>query len=76
MKNATLLCVGARCKCVCVSVIYAVMYCKAVEYPDLSRNQFCSITHSCLTLCDPMNCSTPGLHVLHQLLRSTQILVH
>ena len=40
MKNATLLCVGARCKCVCVSVIYAVMYCKAVEYPDLSSNQF------------------------------------
>ena len=25
----------------------------------------CSVTQSCLTLCDPMNCSTPGFHVLH-----------
>ena len=24
----------------------------------------CSVTHSCLTLCDPMNCNTPGLPVL------------
>ena len=27
---------------------------------------------SCLTLCDPMNCSMPGLHVPHQLLEFTQ----
>ena len=25
--------------------------------------QFSSVTQSCLTLCDPMNCSTPGLPV-------------
>ena len=25
------------------------------------------VTHSCLTLCDPMDCSTPGLPVHHQL---------
>ena len=30
--------------------------------------QFSSVTQSCLTLCDPMNCSTPGLPVHHQLL--------
>ena len=29
--------------------------------------QFSSVTQSCLTLCDPMNCSTPGLPVHHQL---------
>ena len=29
--------------------------------------QFRSVAQSCLTLCDPMNCSTPGLPVLHQL---------
>ena len=29
--------------------------------------QFSSVAQSCLTLCDPMNCSTPGLPV-HQLL--------
>ena len=34
--------------------------------------QFSSITQSCLTLCDPMNHSTPGLPVHHQLLEFTQ----
>ena len=29
--------------------------------------QFSSVTQSCLTLCDPMNRSTPGLPVHHQL---------
>ena len=29
--------------------------------------QFSSVTQSCLTLCDPMNHSTPGLPVHHQL---------
>ena len=29
--------------------------------------QFSSVTQSCPTLCDPMNCSTPGLPVHHQL---------
>ena len=36
----------------------------------------CSVTKLCLTLCDPMDCSTPGLHVHHQLLGFTQIHVH
>ena len=35
--------------------------------------QFSSVIQSCLTLCDPMNCSTPGLPVHHQLLEFTQI---
>ena len=30
----------------------------------LSRFQFSSVAQSCPTLCDPMNCSTPGLPVL------------
>ena len=34
--------------------------------------QFSSVTQSCPTLYDPMNCSTPGLPVLHQLLELTQ----
>ena len=29
--------------------------------------QFSLVAQSCLTLCDPMNCSTPGLPVHHQL---------
>ena len=32
--------------------------------------QFSSVTQSCLTLCDPMDCSTPGLPVLSPTLRT------
>ena len=38
--------------------------------------QFSSVAQLCLTLCDPMNCSTPGLPVYHQLPESTQTHVH
>jgi len=38
--------------------------------------QFNSVTQSCLTLCDPMNCSMPGLSVHHQFLEFTQTHVH
>ena len=38
--------------------------------------QFSSVDQSCLTLCDPMNCSTPGLPVHHQLPEFTQTRVH
>ena len=38
--------------------------------------QFNSVTQSCLTLCDPMDCSTPGLPVHHQLPEFTQTHVH
>ena len=38
--------------------------------------QFRSVTQSCLTLCDPMNGSTPGLPVHHQLPEFTQTHVH
>ena len=41
-----------------------------------SSVQFCSVTLSCLTLCDPMNRSTPGLPVYPQLPEFTQTHVH
>ena len=34
------------------------------------------VTQSCPTLCNPMNCSTPGFPVLHCLLESAQTHVH
>ena len=34
--------------------------------------QFSSVAQSCPALCDPMNCSTPGLPVHHQLPEFTQ----
>ena len=42
----------------------------------MSSVQFSSFTQSCLTLCDPMNHSMPGLPVHHQLPESTQTHVH
>ena len=38
-----------------------------------SSVQFSSVSQLCPTLCDLMNCSTPGLAVHHQLLEFTQI---
>ena len=38
--------------------------------------QFSSVTQSCPTLCDLINCSTPGFSVHHQLPEFTQTHVH
>ena len=42
----------------------------------LRSDQIRSVTQSLPTLCDPMNCSTPGLPVHHQLPEFTQTHVH
>ena len=36
----------------------------------------CSVAQSCLTLWDPLDCSTPGFPVFHHLLKFAQIHVH
>ena len=38
----------------------------------LGQLQFSSVAQSCPTLCDPVDCSTPGLPVHHQLPELTQ----
>ena len=38
--------------------------------------KFSSVTQSCPTLCDPMDCSMPGFPVHHQLLEFTQTHIH
>ena len=38
--------------------------------------QFSSVAQSCPTLCDPVDCSTPGLPAHHQLLEFTQTHVY
>ena len=43
-------------------------------YPELPK--FSSVAQSCLTLCNPLDCSTPDFHVHHQLLEPTQTHVH
>ena len=42
----------------------------------LSSVQFSSVAQSCPTLCDPMDCSTPGFPVHHHLLEPTPTYVH
>ena len=37
---------------------------------------FCAAAQSCPTLCDPMDCSMPGLPVHHQLPEPTQTHIH
>ena len=44
----------------------------SVILPCFVKFQFSSVAQSCLTLCDPMNQSTPGLPVHHQLRKFTQ----
>ena len=45
-------------------------------WATFSSVQFSSVAQSCPTLCDPMNHSTPGLPVHHELPEFTQIHVH
>ena len=49
--------------------IHQIIHTKYVQF-------FSSVAQSCPTLCDPINCSTPGLAVHHQLPEFTQTQVH
>ena len=76
------------CVCACVHIhIFSILfyllywlfniYLILIQYPHwFGSVQFSSVAQSCPTLCDPMNRSTPGLPVHHQLLESTQTHVH
>ena len=41
---------------------------------ELQANYCCSVAQSCPTVCDPMDCSTPGFPVLHHLPQLAQTL--
>ena len=49
-----------------------------VIFSNITKNylQFSLVAQSCPILCDPMNCSMPGLPVHHQLPEFTQTHVH
>ena len=60
--------------------LYLIGYVYAVQEPGGKFSstyqvtpQFSSVTQSCLSLCDPVNCSTPGLPVHHQLPEFSQM---
>ena len=53
------------------------LFCEAVKKTkNICSVQFSSVSQSCLTLCDPMNHSMPGLPIHHQLPEFTQTVVH
>ena len=47
-----------------------------LQRTGISSVQFSSVAQSCPILCDPMNCSMPGLPIHHQLPEFTQTHVH
>ena len=49
---------------------------KPKSWHRVSSVQFSSVAMLCPTLCDPMDCSTPGFPVYHQLPEPTQTHVH
>ena len=60
-----------------VSLQYNVMLVSAVQQSEsVIAVCYCSVTQLCLTLCYPMNCSTPGFPVLHHLPELAQTHVH
>ena len=55
---------------------FFLSFCWVLRFLCIGSVQFSSVTQSYLTLCYPMDCSTPGLPVYHQLPESTQTHVH
>ena len=63
--------------CPCILLPDAVFLPPCHTFKDFSDYiQFSSVVQSCLTLWDPMNCSTPGLPIHHQVTEFTQTHVH
>ena len=64
----------------CRLLFYSITVSNVTIFLILFLEQLCqsvsSVAQSCPTLCDPMNRSTPGLPVHHQLPGFTQIHVH
>ena len=52
------------------------LFLSLIQFAFWTSVQFSSVAQSCPTLCDPMNCSTPGFPVHHQLPEFTQTHVH
>ena len=63
----------------CVELIFQGLHSKVFHLGCFVLSysvQFSSVAQSCLTLCDPMNRSMPGLSVHYQLLVFTQTHIH
>ena len=62
-----------KCDQILLQFLYELLQTnKNTDIATKERYQFSSVAQSCLTLCNPMNLSTPGLPVHHQLLEFAQ----
>ena len=83
-------CFRVNCVQVLEALLHFILFCSVISkellplervvasawFPLVGWDSSVLFTQLCLTLCDPMNCSTPGLLVHHQLPESTQTHVH
>ena len=68
----------SHCEMVVMVVLSNVLfsgtrYSRLILYISCPSPQFSSVAQSCPPICNPMDCSTPGFPVLHQLLELAQI---
>ena len=60
-----------------ISLLSSALYIDLLAWSSLLDDDVkVIVTQSCLTLCDPMECSMPGFPVHHQLLELGQTHVH
>ena len=62
-------------QCTDLSLHWLNLFLGSIYYFDVSIS-ISSVAQSCLTLCDPVNCSLPSLPVHHQLLEPIQTHIH
>ena len=67
-------CFSFKCTAMWISSTYT--YIHSFSFLDAFPICCCSVTKSCLTPCDPIECSTPGFPVLHYLPELAQTHIH
>ena len=60
----------------CIAGRFFTIWATREAFKSIYSVQFSSVAQSCLTFCDPVNCSMPGLPVHHQLPEFTQTHIH
>ena len=71
-------CFSLTCNNICVSQRKLLVEWRVDMNREIKRQEMscCSVAQSCLTLCDPRGCSSPGFPVLHYFLEFAQTHVH
>ena len=57
-------------------IVPVLIFRSSIKLTALSFKHACSVAQSCPTLCDLIDCSTPGFPILHYLLQFAQTHIH